>query len=209
MSASTSTSFGLCHRKPDDECQHQSGQANDQKCLAPADILGATRQVGDHDSRRNAHGEHAHGGRSFFGRVVIGNHRVRRWAAAGFADANPYASERQLQHIGCNAGQGRHRTPYGERKGDQVAPVKAVSEQSNRHAECCVEKREGRTRKKTENPVIDHEFCFDGRQQDGKYLAVDEIKGIDDDQHCECITARRLAEHRSRLSIHCIRAEPL
>ena len=111
-------------------------------------------------------------------------------AAAVAADADAKARQEQLPEVLRHTAHGRHAAPHGKRQRDQVAPVPAIGEQRNRHAQRGIEERESRACEETQYRVADAEFGFYGRQQDREYLPVDEVERVDHDQQAERVAPR-------------------
>ena len=181
-------------REPDNKCQQQARHANDEESLTPTDIVRnpTAGQVGNHDADRNAAGINSHRGRAFLRRVIVGNYRVRRRAAACLPNADPDSCQRQLADTRCGAAKCGHAAPYCQGNGNQVAPVPAIGNQCDRNTERCIKNSKGRPGERPEYPIVDTELGFYRGQQNRKDLPVDEIARIDHHEYTEDIASRRL-----------------
>ena len=78
---------------------------------------------------------------------------MRRRTAAGLADTDTDARERQLPYVVCHTAEHGHAAPDRDGPGKQVASIEAFREAGDRNAERYVEKRECRAREQTQNRV--------------------------------------------------------
>lgn len=134
----------LAHRKPDEGRQHEARDADSQERRAPVD--GARDGAADHEPERaadgDAEGEDAECLRALGGAEIVAQQRVGRRGAAGFADADPDAREKELREVLREAAGRRERAPQRECRRDDPDTVRAIGEPAERDAERRVEQRE-------------------------------------------------------------------
>ena len=160
-------------RLPDRQLQHhghdQAGRARDHEGGAPAPPLvdEAAHQEAEEGAERHGRIEQGDGRRAPLVREVVGDQRLGRRGAAGFADADPHADQEQGGVV--------DRQPAGHR---QAAP----GQPRHRQAHQRIEQGEGRPGQKAELGVGDVQLALDGFGEDVDDGAVELVERIDDQQ---------------------------
>ena len=114
--------------------------------------------------------------------IVVSNHRMCRRAAACLANTDTDAGERQVNKIGRESGDGRHRAPERNCARDKIAAIAVLGIACDRDTQSYVEQGEHSAGQNPERRIADVEFRLDGRQQDRQDLPINKIEHVDDRQ---------------------------
>src|SRR5207245_11727434 len=126
----------LADRQPQHRGEGEAGEPGGIERHPPAVVLVdiAADEIAEEYAKISADGVDAERARAFVLVEEVGNDRLRGGCAAGFADADADASERQRGHALRHAAKNRHRAPARQRSGYDVAAVVAFWEARGREA---------------------------------------------------------------------------
>ena len=175
----------LAHREAHGQRQQDAGQTDEDEGVAPSQGLVAPTAHERTERGADRHGQRVGGERGAAPAAgkVVGDERMRRRAAAGFADRGADTGGKEHREVHRQAAERRHAAPGGHRERQHVHPAPPVGERRDRDAENGIEEGERDAAQQSELKVGRAELRLDRLERGRENLRP--VHHVDDVADCQ------------------------